>query len=256
MLDWFRRGREARVKTHLPAPEAFAAMLARFPALAGFSASEQERLRQLTAALLATKSFQGAAGLEPGPEERLAVAVLAAAMALNRGLDGYRDFVTFVLYPSAFLSEVEEVDEAGVVHRGRDLRAGEAWHRGPVLLAMDDVWQSGQRAGYNVVVHELAHQLDHAGGEEEGFPLLPRDVDPRDWTREFSEAWRRLNAELDRGDEPFMDTYAAESPTEFFAVSCEYFFDAPEYLQAEAPGLYGVLSRYFAQNPAARLRSL
>jgi Mlc titration factor MtfA (ptsG expression regulator) len=256
MLDWFRRGREARVKAHLPAPEAFAAVLARFPALAGFSAPEQERLRQLTAGLLATKSFQGAAGFEPGPGDRLAVAVLAAAMALNRGLDGYRDFATFVLYPAAFLSEVEEVDEAGVVHRGRDLRAGEAWHRGPVLLAMDDVWQSGQRAGYNVVVHELAHQLDHAGGEEEGFPLLPRDVDPRDWTREFSEAYRRLNAELDQGDEPFMDPYATESPTEFFAVSCEYFFDAPEHLQAEVPGLYRVLSRYFAQDPAARLGGL
>lgn len=254
MLGWLKTGRRAKIRALMPPPEKFAELLARFPALAGFSDAERERLRELAAELLATKSFHGAGGLDPGYDECLAVATLAAVPVLTRGLDWYGGFSTFILQPRPFLTEIEEMDdETGVVHRGRDLRSGEAWHRGPVVLALDEVWQSGMREGYNVVVHELAHQLDHAGGDADGFPPLPREVDPRAWTREFSAAFERLQGEIGRDEEPFMDPYGTESPAEFFAVSCEYFFDVPEHLRAECPGLYRVLCDYFGQDPGMRM---
>ena len=48
-----------------------------------------------------------------------------------------------------------------------------------------------------------------------------------------------------------MDPYAAEAPEEFFAVASESFFVAPQRLKKEHPGLYGVFSRFYRQDPAA-----
>lgn len=253
MFGWLRNRRTAQVRALAPPPALFASMAARFPALAGFDDREREHLRALAGELLATRSFHGAGGLEPSYEECLAVAMLAAVPALARGLEGYAALTTFILQPRAFEIEVEESDEHGIVHTGRDLRSGEAWEGGPVVLALEDVWESGQRQGYNVVVHELAHVLDHANPDGEGFPLLPAEVDARAWSREFATQYARLCAATARDEDAFIDPYGAESPAEFFAVTCEYFFDWPELLMAECPALYRLLAQYFAQDPAARL---
>lgn len=256
MFDWLRDRRRSRDRDLVPAPGVFADTLARFPALAGFDEPARERLRELAGELLATRSFHGAGGLDPGYEDCLAVATLAALPALARGLDAYAGLTTFILQPRAYEIEVEEADDFGIVHTGRDLRSGEAWEGGPVVLALEDVWESGQRKGYNVVVHELAHVLDHANPDGEGFPRLPPEVDPREWAREFSAQYARLCALAEREDEGFIDPYGAESPAEFLAVACEYFFDWPEQLQAECPVLYRLLKLFFAQDPLARLPKL
>lgn len=253
MFGWLKRRNAEKAEELLPPPEVFAATLDRFPALAGFSATERERLRSLAGELLARWSFHGAGGLEPGYDDCLAVATLAALPMLSRGPDGYAGLRTIILQPRAFEIEVEEADEHGIVHTGRDLRSGEAWEGGPVVLALEDVWESGQRQGYNVVVHELAHVLDHANPDGEGFPLLPAEVDPRTWAREFATQYTHLCAAVERDEDGFIDPYGAESPAEFFAVACEYFFDWPEQLLARCPALYRLLAAYFAQDPASRL---
>ncbi len=46
--------------------------------------------------------------------------------------------------------------------------------------------------------------------------------------------------------------YGAENPGEFFAVVTEVFFSKPVELLAEKPDLYGVLSDFYRQHPAAR----
>jgi len=256
MFGWLRNRDSAGAHELLPPPDLFAATLDRFPALSGLAGQHRERLRQLAGQLLDRWSFHGAGGLEPGYEDCLAVATLAALPMLSRGLDGYSALGTIILQPRAFEVEVEEADEHGIVHTGRDLRSGEAWESGPVVLALEDVWESGQRQGYNVVVHELAHVLDHANPDGEGLPLLSPGVDPREWAREFTSGFERLRREAEVDEEPFIDPYGAESPAEFFAVLCEYFFDWPEHLRAEAPVIYRLLAAQFAQDPATRLAGL
>ena len=172
----------------------------------------------------------------------------------NTGLEAYRQFHTFILYEDEFEAEFEEYDEAGVVHRGRDLRAGEAWHRGPVVLSLADVAQSGRGDGYHVVVHELAHQIDQLNGDANGCPPLPPEIDFDDWVARFTAGFEALERQLGAGVAPYIDPYAAESPAEFFAVASEFFFDRPEPLFDAQPHVYRLLSRLYRQDPLARAR--
>ncbi|TVS13973.1 MAG: zinc-dependent peptidase [Wenzhouxiangella sp.] len=249
LLDYFRPNRGMQAEP--PDRALFDCLLRDFPALDRLDGRQRDLLYQRCGEILQTKSFQGADDFEPEPGDCLAVAMLAALPVLHTGLDWYRDFHTFILYPAEFLTDYEEVDEDGLVHSGRDLRAGEAWALGPVVLAMSDVRDSGQGEGFNVVVHELAHQIDQRNGETNGFPPLPKGMDPAEWTRIFSAGYQRLHDELNQGREPGLDPYAAESPAEFFAVACEFFFDVPEWLAEHHPELHGQLARFFRFEPIA-----
>lgn len=256
MPGWLRGFRlNRRMRELAPSDEAFKAVTAAYPCLDGFDEDSLNRLRHKATLILAEKEFQGAAGLEPGYHDCLRIATLAALPVLNLDQDWYADFRTFILYPGEYLADTEEIDEAGVVHQGRDLRSGEAWRRGPVVLALSDVAESGQCAGYNVVVHELAHQIDQANGEADGFPPLPPDLTPAAWSDAFAKAYRELDEILERGEEPFIDPYAGESPAEFFAVACEFFFDVPGWLLETRPEIYRLLSSFFRQDPACRLNA-
>ncbi|KAB0545774.1 zinc-dependent peptidase, partial [Pseudomonas argentinensis] len=53
-----------------------------------------------------------------------------------------------------------------------------------------------------------------------------------------------------------IDPYAAENPAEFFAVTSEYFFSAPDLLVNRYPQVYAQLSRFYRQDPLARLHQL
>ncbi len=44
--------------------------------------------------------------------------------------------------------------------------------------------------------------------------------------------------------------YGAGSPTEFFAVMSETFFEAPGVLRERYPALYALLCRFYRQDPA------
>ena len=210
-----------------------------------------ERLRELTGLVLADKSFHGAGGLRPDWSHCMPVAAHAALPILNLGIDWYAHFRTVILYADAFEVEIEELDEDGVMHRGRDLRSGEAWYRGPVVLSLADVGDSGLGDGYHVVVHEMAHQIDQLSGDADGFPPLHRDIPREEWSRSFQQAYERLRRRVEAGEHTVIDPYAAESPGEFFAVASEYFFDAPRVLRDVEPGVYRMLARFFRQDPAA-----
>ncbi|HKL52296.1 MAG TPA: M90 family metallopeptidase [Wenzhouxiangellaceae bacterium] len=256
MIGWFRRRLLSRKADEMmPDAAEFAAICNASRCLAVLNQEERLRLRRLAAMILAGKQFHGAGGFQPGWEHCLPVAAHAALPALEIGLEAYNQFHTFILYEDEFESDIEEIDEAGVVHRGRDLRAGEAWHRGPVVLSLADVHQSGHGDGYHVVVHELAHQLDHLTGDADGYPPLPPQITHRDWVETFSAAYRRLGQQIRCGGEPSIDPYAADSPAEFFAVASEYFFDWPERLADLEPGIYRLLAMLYRQDPVLRTRN-
>lgn len=247
LRKWRQRRWQRKVDEARPSGEELSAVVRHFPVLAAMSDPERALVTDRAAEILATKDFLGAGGFHPEYGDCLSVALLAARPVLHLGIEAYADFHTFILYPDEFIAEAEYEDEAGVVSHGRDLRVGEAWMRGPVVLSMADVMDSGQGQGFDVVVHELAHQIDQLSGDMDGFPPLHRTMDTGQWTRTFSEAFERLNATLDDENEPAIDPYAAESPAEYFAVTSEYYFDAPDHLAEHEPNIFKLLSALYGK---------
>ena len=69
----------------------------------------------------------------------------------------------------------------------------------------------------------------------------------------FSEAFEDLCARVDAGEETDIDDYATEGPDEFFAVTSEYFFEAPEVLDECYPKVYAELRAFYRQDPMERI---
>jgi Mlc titration factor MtfA (ptsG expression regulator) len=222
------------------------------PLVARLESDALRRLRGLVWLFLHEKRFEAAGGLELDDAMRVRIAVLACWPILELGLDGYDGFSTVIVYPDEFLvRDREVVDEDGVVHTGDDVLSGESWEHGPVILAWSEVEQSGRGDGYNVVTHEFAHKLDMLNGEADGLPPLHAGMRVAEWTAVFDAAYEELLDRLDRGEEPWLDPYAAEDPAEFFAVCAEMFFDVPRRFRTEYPEVYAQLAAFFRQDPAA-----
>lgn len=227
--------------------------LSQLPVLDGLDAQERERLWELASLFLHEKSLEPVQGLELTDAMRIDLAAQAALPILNLGFDWYDGWKSLVLYPSEFATRHEWVDDNGLVHSRREVRAGESWQRGPVVLSWADVAASGGCEGYSAVIHELAHKLDYSSGSVNGCPALHEGMRVRDWRAAFEPAYEDLCRRVDAGEETALDPYATEAPEEFFAVTSEYFFEAPEMLKHTYPAVYEQLKQFYRQDPAVRL---
>jgi len=239
-------------------PALWAGVCARLPILDGLDAQELQRLAEGCVLFLHSKRLTALGGLQLDDEARVALAAQACLPLLHLPeADWYRGFHELVLYPGDFLSPQRYRDEAGVEHVWDDARSGEAWQQGPVILAWPGVAESGGWAGYNLVIHELAHKLDMLDGDANGLPPLHHDMRVKDWADALQGAYDDLNRQLDADPEAqtAIDPYAAENPAEFFAVTSEYFFSAPDLLAAAYPQVYRQLARFYRQDPLTRLQS-
>lgn len=207
------------------------------------------RLRELVLLFLAEKEFAGAHGIEVTDEMRLAIAAQACLPILGLGLDWYAGWHGVVVYPGDFRVRRREVDEAGVVHEWDDELAGEAMPGGPVVIS----WDAAAHDPYmNVVIHEFAHKLDMVNGEADGLPPLHPGMDARAWVAAFREAYDGFCDALERGRDTWLDPYAAEHPSEFFAVVSEAFFEDPTETRRRYPEVYDQLRLFYRQDPSAR----
>lgn len=223
------------------------------PLFDGLHDAERTRLCELAIRLLADKAFSGAGGFDVDDGMATAIAAFAVLPVLNLGYEGYEGWREIVVYPGEYVFEGELMDEDGIVHHVRHERSGEVLEGGPMVLSWEDVEYSGNCEGYNVVIHEFAHKLDMRSGDTNGRPPLHSDMSPAEWAREFQSAYDDLCRRVDGGEDTVIDPYATENPAEFFAVLSEYFFEVPDVLQREYPAVYGLLSRFYRQNPLGRL---
>ncbi len=255
-----RRWRRQRILARNPVdPQHWAEVRARLPILDGLDEHEEQRLKERCVLFLHDKRLTALPGVELDASDRLFIAAQAQLPLLNLAdLDWYRGFHEIVLYPDDFLSPQRHRDAAGVEHEWAEERSGEAWLQGPVILAWPGVQSSGGWDAYNLVIHELAHKLDMLNGDSNGLPPLHRDMRIADWAAAMQAAYDDLNARLDRDSEAetAIDPYAAENPAEFFAVTSEYFFTAPDLLDEAYPAVYAQLRAFYRQDPLARLRRL
>ncbi|MDA8259848.1 MAG: zinc-dependent peptidase [Betaproteobacteria bacterium] len=244
LANWWRRREADRIEIGAALWQEIEASL---PFLAHLSPDERVRLRQLAREFIAEKQWSGAKGLQLTPRIQLAIALQACLPILHLGLDWYAGWVGIVVYPGDFLIPRQIMDEDGVVHEFDDDVMGEAWYGGPVLISwFEDPEES---YGINVVIHEFAHKLDMQSGAADGLPPLHENMSRRRWIAVMSAAFDDFQRRVDSGEETLLDPYAAEFPTEFFAVASEAFFEAPAMLQAEYPEVYEQLRLFYRQDP-------
>jgi len=208
---------------------------------------DSEKLKHLALLFLAEKQFVGAHGLEVGDAMRVSIAAQACLPILELGLDWYSGFTGIVVYPGDFRVRRTQSDEHGVVHEWDDELAGEAMPGGPVVLSWD---AAANDLNMNVVIHEFAHKLDMLNGEADGLPPLHREMDRAAWARAFKEAYEGFCDAVDRGRETWLDPYAAEHPSEFFAVVSEAFFEHPAETRRRYPDVHEQLRLFYRQDPA------
>ena len=250
MFRLLRKWRDRRVLQHHPVDaHLWTETLAVIPILDPLSEEERSRLKDLATLFLRRKTFLPVQGMALDEERRLLLAAIACYPVLNLGLPWLDGWQTLIVYPGRFRRPRRQMDSSGVMHEWSEILRGEAWERGPVVLSWADVEGSGLGDGYNVVIHEIAHQLDMLNGPADGFPPLHRSMRTSAWTDAFSTAFRALNATIDRGEEPPIDPYAAESPAEYFAVLSEYFFERPALIETHYPAIYQQLATFYRQNP-------
>lgn len=210
------------------------------------------RLDGLTAVFLGEKTFVGCRGLEVTPDMRLLIAAQACLLVLGRNGHCYDRLRSVLVYPSQFVAPESWQDEHGVVTEEESVLAGQAWDVSRILLSWEDVAHPGRRGEpYNVVTHEFAHYLDHEADGTDGAPAFATAAERHQWRQLLQQELSALREALERGEEPYLDPYAAEDPAEFFAVVSEVFFAEPRELARRHPALYRGLVTCYRLDPAA-----
>lgn len=245
-MQWYRNWRRNRILRREAIPDRdWEQLIQRVPAVARYDSWARQRLRELVVLFLHDKSIEPARDLDLSTESRRLIALQACVPILGLGLEWYAGWRSVIVYAHGFRVSDEYTDDDGVVHKVDECRAGEAWPQGPVVLS----W-SGSDIDANVVIHEFAHKLDMMNGAANGMPPLHSDMDRRQWTDVFTQAYEDFAARVE-AEEPELplDPYAATDPAEFFAVASEAFLLTPDRVRRAYPRVYTELCAFYRQHP-------
>jgi len=239
-------------KTELPWQQALA-----MPLLATLSDDEQHRLMDMAERFLQQKRLVPLQGLQLDEHMTTRIALLFCLPVMHLGLEWLDGFHEVIIYPAPFIVDDEWQDESGLVHAERVVHAGQSWQQGPIILNWQDIQDSFDASGYNLVIHEVAHKLDMRNANlANGIPLIGlRHI--AGWELDLHNAMNTIQDEVDLvGEEACsIDAYAATDPAECFAVLSEYFFSAPQLFTPRFASLYQRFCQFYQQDPMQRLLS-
>jgi len=173
--------------------------------------------------------------------EEVRLLSIAAQVQLTFGFNQFflNKFHTILIYPDTYESKL-----TGKMHYG------EVNPRGIIVISWDRFLK-----GYtipndkiNLGLHEMAHALMHtiicSSDHEDGLDKYLRDI------------VRLSKIEIEKiknGENHLYRKYAGANIYEFFAVSVEHFFEAPDELKLELPALYQYLTKLLKQDPTIGL---
>jgi len=219
---------------------------------------DKKELQRHVLVFTAEKKFEGCAGLQITDEIKTTIAAQACILLLHRRTDYYPGLHSILVYPQSYLVQSTQHLVGNLLVEGPDIRLGESWHRGAVVLSWDDIRRSTAdiHDGHNIVLHEFAHQLDDSGGKRDSTPVLQRRCHYITWARILQKDYNRLRREVSRHCDTLLDEYGATNPAEFFAVATEFFFERPKELQSLHADLYEELKRFYQQDPASLKTSI
>ncbi len=197
------------------------------------------------------KVFVGCDDLVITDEIRFVIAANACMLVVNRDKKHFPGFETILVYPDTYV--VKEIRYDGLVEiHGDSPRAGESWHRGPIVLSLTDVMRGSgnEKDGHNVVLHEFAHKLDEENGIMDGLPVLRESAHYKEWAEVLMREYDEFLDRVERGKNKVIDEYGAVSAPEFFAVATESFFEKSKQMKKRLPELYQQLQKFYGLDPA------
>jgi len=219
--------------------------VAGFPLLDQMPAKYKPLLLERMGYFMETKMFEPCGDLEEVTNKmKVFIAAQASMLVLKFPLEKcYPSLKSILVYPKAYLVERDD--------GGHDLRLGESWGAGSVVLAWQSVKQGAadDDDGRNVTFHEFAHQLDQSVYGADGVPKLRERDDFRKWSAAFAPAYEKFVDRVNRGRKTVIDPYGATNPAEFFAVLTETFFEKPHQLKDKYPEVYRQIARYYEMDP-------
>ncbi len=247
-------GRRRRTRAWLEGWEGVAATtLPQWPLLDG---DERAELALRVERFVRRTRWEAARGFALDQQIVVTIAASAALLAIGLDRDCYRHVRAVVVHPRTYTNRgVRATAVSGVVTEAPQQLLGHARDgQGPVVLSWSAVRRDVRHParGQNVVVHELAHKLDAAGGLFDGTPEITDRSDRADWVQVCNREYRRLRRRSE--PDPVLRPYATTNPAEFFAVATETFLMRPLDLEKHHPELYRVLCGYYDQDPAGRAR--
>jgi hypothetical protein len=266
-MPWWGRQRRLQLQQQ-PFPAPWRRMLLQWPLYRHLPPPLQQRLQRLVQVFIAEKPIIGCQGLVVTDEMRVLIAAQACLMVLQLqfqpGTVPFPELRQVLLYPSAFVVTATHAQPGGVVSSGKEVRLGESWQHGQVVLSWPDV-QAGVFSGVwpqlvaepphlstsNLVIHEFAHQLDQETGPANGAPILRVGQSAQTWRHIFKQEYEKLQWLVDAGEASLIDPYGASAPEEFFAVASETFFMQPQAMHEQHPALFAQLAQYYGLNPTA-----
>jgi len=209
------------------------------------------KLQKLIQVFVAEKPFVGCDGLQMTDEIRVTIAAHACLLILNRPAGVYPELREILVYPGAFWVDREQTSPGGLVHRERRVLSGESSSRGHVILSWPDVLADAAIPddGFNVAIHEFAHQLDQEKGYANGAPARIGNQRIGQWSLVMLEEFQRLQAQAKLGEASLFNHYGATAPEEFFAVVSEVFFEQAQAMRERHPRLFAELRDFYRIDP-------
>lgn len=257
-LPPYWRGYQRRLIQQQPFPAAWRQILKRrMPYFRALPADLQLQLKKLIQVFIAEKHFIGCADLVVTDEMKVTIAAQACLLLLNKPAHYYPKLKQILIYPAAFVVPTQQSDAAGVVSETAQVRLGESWQTGQIVLSWVDTLTGAAicNDGHNLVIHEFAHQLDQLKGQATGAPELRSPQAYQQWSSVLSSEFAQLQRQLAAGIPTLFDPYAATNPAEFFAVISEVFFEQPELFNQQHPALYQQLKSFYALDPQSWLQT-
>lgn len=208
------------------------------PLVARLDPEARSRFEQDLKFVLDEYTFEGVQGVEVTDEHRLSVAAAVALLLHGRPDWELPGTKSVLFYPARF-----DDDYYGGDYADYD---GMAHEQGPIILsapAVEDAWRDATD-GDNVVLHELAHLFDFDNEGPDGVPSLVDPASAESWQELMRTEMRRV-----RLGRSILRPYAAEAPSEFFAVAVESFFEEPERMARHHASLFDALCAFFNLDP-------
>lgn len=151
----------------------------------------------------------------------------------------YINLHEILLYPGSFN---EDFDQGG-----KDRNISGMVGTGPMQhMMVINKWQLRQgfinsHDTHNTAIHEFVHLIDKMDGTIDGVPEIILE-------RKYVPQWKHLMEttihEMKKSGSD-IDIYGATSPTEFFAVISEYFFEQPFSLKQNHPEVFEMLKKIY-----------